>query len=190
MKRRSLFVGLMVAALAATGAFSSASFAATTSGVSSSGAPASHRLAKVNAKVKATRVKYEATYTDEKFGPVFCKGVHITSAKYPGSGTVGGADKFKCKSTTGKPLTFGNPGETFAENFTAWASDYDGQLAKSLNATESKNGKSYKGIAVYPTQEELEKQQKEKEEKEQKEKEEKEQKEKEEKEKEEEEEEV
>ena len=119
---------------------------------------------------------------------MICKGVHIVSAEYPGTATTGGADKFKCKSTTKKPVTFGNPGEELI-NPTAWASDYFNNLghsvlAKSLVIKMSPNGKSYKGLAVYPSpaEEEAQKQRKEKEEQEAKEKAEKEQKEKEEKE--------
>ncbi len=184
--RRRMSSTLLVASISVLALFSSSAIASSTHGGSAS------RASKVAAK-GITRTKYTLSYTDEKFGPVICTGVHIVSPEHPGTATSGGADKFKCKSTTKKPLTFGSPGEKFAENFTAWQSDYFAGkglsvLAKSLNATESANGKSYKGVAVYPSPEE-EQAAKEKAEKEEKEKAEKEQLEKEEKEKEEEEEE-
>ncbi len=170
---RRMALGSLVAAMALAGIFSSSAVAASTHASRAAGAAARPT------KVKTTKVKYEATYTDEKFGPVHCKGVHITSAAFPGTATTGGEDKFKCKSTTGKPVTYGNPGEKLPENFTEWASDYFNNmghfvLAKSLNVTISGSGKSYKGVAIYPSPEE-EAAQKEKAEREQKEKEEKEQ---------------
>jgi hypothetical protein len=164
-----LFSAMALAGVSATSAVAASTHAA---------AGAAHPSI-AQAKVKTTKVHYTSFYTDEKFGPVKCKGVHITSAEYPGTATTGGADKFKCKSTTKKPLTFGKPGEKLPENFTAWASDYFNNLghfvlAKSLNATMSSNGKAYTGFAVYPSPEEEAQKQKEKEEQEQKEKEQKE----------------
>ncbi len=186
-KTRGMALAVLVASMAVAGIFSS------TAGAASTHAKAAAGVASKPAKVKTTKVRYEATYTDEKFGPVICKGTHITSATYPGTATTGGEDKFRCKSTTGKPVTYGKPGEVLPENFTEWASDYFNNLghfvlARSLNITISANGKSYKGIAIYPSpeeeaakkeKEEKEKAEKEQQEKEQKEKEEQEQKEKE-----------
>ncbi len=182
--RKRMSSTLLVASISLLALFSSSAIASSTHGGTAS------RASKVAAK-GITRTKYTLSYTDEKFGPVACKGVHIVSPTYPGTATSGGADKFKCKSTTGKALTFGKPGEKLPENFTEWQSDYFAGkglsvIAKSLNATMSGPGKSYKGFAVYPSPEE-EQAAKEKAEKEAKEKAEKEQLEKEEKEKEEEE---
>jgi hypothetical protein len=174
MRFRSLLVVLAVSAAALMGVFSSVSYAGTTAGGSASGAPASKAKAQVNAGIKTVKVHYTATYTDYLFGPVTCKGVHITSALYPGAGSIGGADKFTCRSTTGKPLLYGKPHEILPENFTGWQSDYDGQLAKSLkDSIVGGKGLAYKGFAVYPTPAEVaqkEKEEKEKAEKEQKEK--------------------
>ena len=190
MSRRSTSA-VLIAALAILGVFSSGAMAASTHARATLGA--GKRLNRHQVKTA-----YTATYTDEKWGPVVCKGVHIVSTQYPGTATTGGADKFKCKSTTHKPVTFGGPGEVLM-NPTPWASDYfnlSGHfvLAKSLVITMAANVKSYTGLAVYPSPAEEEaqkaKEQKEKEEQEAKEKAEKEQKEKEEKEKEEEEPEV
>jgi hypothetical protein len=167
--RRLVPVALAAASVALLGASSSAALA------SSTPVAAAHRQNVGPASHKAAKIRYVAQYTDEKFGPVRCKGVHITSTEYPGTATSGGADRFKCKSTTGKPLLFGAPGETLV-NFTEWQSDYFAfaksvsVLAKSLKATISGNGKSYTGLAVYPSPEEEAQKAKEAEEKAEKEK--------------------
>lgn len=184
MNRRLVPVVLAVASTALLGASSSAALASSTpvaAAPSSTPIAAAHRLNAGPATGKTTRIHYALRYTDEKFGPVRCKGVHITSPEYPGTATSGGADQFVCKSTTKKHLLFGAPGETLV-NFTEWQSDYffthgESVIAKSLKATISGNGKSYRGLAVYPSPEEeaqkakeaeekAEKEQKEKEEKE------------------------
>jgi hypothetical protein len=186
MSQRLVPATLAIASLALLGASSSTALAS-----SAPSAAVGHALdvtpALAPAKIKTRKVHYQLKYTDEKFGPVLCKGVHITSAEFPGTATSGGADKFKCRSTTKKRLLFGEPGEVFPENFTEWQSDYfatlgESVLAKSLKATESASGKAYSGLAVYPSPEEEAQKAKEKEEREKAEKEqqEKEQKEKEE----------
>ena len=179
---RRLSCASLVAAFALLGSFSASALATSTHATKGGGAGKS--------LAKPVKVKYTAIYTDEKFGPVECRGVHITSAQYPGTAISGGADKFKCKSTSKKPVLYGNPGEKLPENFTEWASDYFNPLghfvlAKSLNVTLTGNGRAYKGFAVYfspaeEAQKQKEKEEQELKEKEQKEKEEKEQKEKEE----------
>jgi len=110
----------------------------------------------LTAKVKPVRTPYEASYTDEKFGSVACKGVHVVSARYPGTETSGGADKFRCRSTTGDPVLYGAPGETLV-NFSTWASDYFylkglWVLDSEIRVVIAKNGKSYRGLAVYPAE--------------------------------------
>ena len=177
MNRRLVPAALAVVTAALLGASSSVALANSTHV-----APAGHRLNGGPAEFKASKVHYQLTYTDEKFGPVHCKGVHITSSQYPGTATSGGADRFVCKSTTRKALLFGEPGEALPPNFTEWQSDYfagkgESVIAKSLNATVSGSGKSYRGLAVYPSPEEEAQKAKEAEEKAQKEKEEQEEKE-------------
>jgi hypothetical protein len=183
MNQRLVPATLAIASLALLGASSSTALASSAPGTAV--APVGQALgvapALAPAKVKTRKVHYQLKYTDEKFGPVLCKGVHITSAEFPGTATSGGADKFKCRSTTKKRLLFGDPGEVFPENFTEWQSDYfttlgESVLAKSLKATMSASGKSYSGLAVYPSpaeeaQKAKEKEEREKAEKEQKEKE-------------------
>jgi hypothetical protein len=149
MRRIAMLATVAMAAVLAMGAFASLSLASSTTG-----AAGSSGLAQTTAKV-TTRTHYELSYTDEKWGPVACKGVHIVSPEYPGTATYGGADKFRCKSTTGKAVTFGSPGETLV-NPTEWQSDYFASIAiygvdtGTLTVTLSNNGKSYKGLAVYP----------------------------------------
>jgi hypothetical protein len=149
MRRISMLATLAVAALVAMGTLASASLASSTTGGAGGSAGAS-RAAKTT-----TKTHYVLSYTDEKWGPVACTGVHIVSLEYPGSATSGGADKFKCISTTGKAVTYGAPGETLI-NPTEWQSDYfasigiGGVVTGQLTITISKSGKSYKGFAVYP----------------------------------------
>jgi hypothetical protein len=179
MSRRLVPAALAVVTAALLGASASVALANSTHV-----AAAGHRLDAGPAKIKTSKIHYVLPYIDEKFGPVRCKGVHITSAEFPGTATSGGADRFVCKSTTGKALPFGSPGEVLPPNFTEWQSDYfatkgESVIAKSLNATMSGSGKSYRGLAVYPSPEEEAQKAKEAEEKAQKEKEEQETKEKE-----------
>jgi len=146
MSRRSMSA-VLIAAMALLGVFSSGAMAASTH--ARSGSQAGKVLG------KQTKTQYTLSYTDEKWGPVTCKGIHIVSAEYPGTETTGGADKFKCRSTTKKPVTFGKPGEELI-NPTEWASDYFSPkghfvIAKSLVIKMSPNGKAYKGFAVYPS---------------------------------------
>ncbi len=150
MNRRLVPAALAVSA-ALLGASSSVALANSTQA-------AGHRLNAGPTKVKAMKAHYSLAYNDEKFGPVNCKGVHITSTQYPGTATSGGADKFVCKSVGRERLLFGSPGETLV-NFTEWQSDYfatkgESVLAKSLTATISAGGKAYRGFAVYPSPEE------------------------------------
>ncbi len=179
MSRRSMSAAL-IAAIALLGVFSSGAMAASTH---------SHAVSRSGKAQNAhqTKTHYVLSYTDEKWGPVKCTGVHIVSAAYPGTATTGGADKFKCKSTSKKPVTFGNANEELI-NPTEWASDYftgigHFVIAKSLVIKMSSNLKSYTGFAVYPSPAEEAQKAKEQKEKEEKEAAEKAQKEKEEKEK-------
>jgi hypothetical protein len=101
------------------------------------------------------RVHYEAEYTDAIFGPIRCAGNHIASKKHPGTETSGGADKFKCTSTTEAPITGITPGG--AVPFAGWASDYfywvvklpEYVLAKEVSGKASKDGKSFKALAIF-----------------------------------------
>jgi hypothetical protein len=94
--------------------------------------------------------QYTATYTDPHFGPVACSGVHVEGKNFP----TPGMDRFKCKSTTGKKLLLGTPGQVFDLASVGWSSDYFGNLgqtvaATSLTITISHNGTAYTGIARY-----------------------------------------
>jgi len=77
------------------------------------------------------------------------------SAEYPGTATYGGADRFRCHSTTGRAVLFGAPGETLV-NPTEWQSDYFASIGIGgvdtdvLTITMGPHGRSYSGLAVYP----------------------------------------
>jgi hypothetical protein len=99
-----------------------------------------------------TSVSYTATYTDELYGPVTCVGQHQTADAFPGTETTGGRDVWRCRSTTGSPLTNAVPGQTVRKNV---GSDYfyfvkgvlvTGTAKEHISAT----GRSYSAIAYWP----------------------------------------
>jgi len=128
--------------------------------VTSSPTQANAKLAPL--AIKTERTEYKAEYTDEKFGPVKCAGLHVVSVQYPGNATSGGADKWTCKVNVPltKPFTkllYGTPGAPI-EPFPEWASDYFalkglGVIAKEVTATEGAGGLAYSATAVYPFEE-------------------------------------
>lgn len=86
---------------------------------------------------------YKASYNDYVFGPVSCSGVHQIKK----DGSV--QDSFTCASTSGKPLTYGTPGQTFTWGGGTWMSDYNQAMATGLNGTISADAMSYSGVATY-----------------------------------------
>jgi hypothetical protein len=95
--------------------------------------------------------QYKTAYNDVyMFGPVSCSGVH--QVKKDGSVT----ESWTCTSTSGNPLTYGQPGQTWQQGQN-WLSDYDQvthqpvvELANSWSFTESADGMSYTAVANYP----------------------------------------
>lgn len=114
MSRRSLAVGAAVAALAASGMFSSVALA--------------------KEKPVKTSTHFTAEYAGgEYFGEsntLHCKGVHKTnSVKYPGSGNRGGEDIEVCKLSKGEtfPSRWQVVGQPINIDDNFWRSDFDGQ---------------------------------------------------------------
>jgi hypothetical protein len=154
MYRRLLIPSLALAALALGGSASS-SFGATAGG--SAPQPAGPSVAMGAEK---TSVEYAASYTDERFGPIECKGKHQSnSVKYPGTESSGGRDVFTCRSTAFSgtkrlPLQGVAPEEALTWGAGAWASDYFNSIGYyvldvSGSGKVSKTGRAFHAIMYY-----------------------------------------
>lgn len=148
MRARKLFAAQLLAALVMLALFASSSLALTGGGSGSS-------RAVPGSKAFHLRAHYVEEYTDGIFGPIKCEGTHIASKKYPGTATSGGADKFKCASTTGLPIPAVTPKGPVG--FGSWASDYfyyvvglpEYVLATEVSGKGAKDAKSFKALAIY-----------------------------------------
>ncbi len=151
MRARKLFAAQLLAALVMLALF--ALFASSSLALTGAGSGSSRAVP--GSKVFTLRAHYVEEYTDGIFGPIKCEGTHIASKKYPGTATSGGADKFKCASTTGLPIPAVTPKGPVG--FGPWASDYFYYVvglpefvnAKEVSGTGSKDGKSFKALAIY-----------------------------------------
>jgi len=148
MQRRTLLPALVLTALAAFGASSSVSLASSANG-------ANPTAGLVGLAAAPESIPYTVSYTDELFGPVKCKGRHVSNKENPGTETSGGKDVFSCNSTTGKQLTNVTPGQVLNPwPASGWNSDYFALkglavAAISITGQVGPQGRGYKAVAIY-----------------------------------------
>jgi hypothetical protein len=86
------------------------------------------------------------TYTDGAAGPVSCSGVHQVTK----TGSI--QESETCKSTTGQPVSYFQPGQVYPFGTGFWVSDNPGTLGLPSTGgtiTASADGMSYNILANY-----------------------------------------